>query len=183
MSARMSVRPASKTARNPSPRSSFARAMTASMYRSLSPPSGSSVGRPATHDRGRAAQRIAVRRAQPLGHGAHVVAAIAVRRERERLAAEFEVAQPHARREDVHLAAGVVHVVLAVHAPAVGLEQVRDRRAEGGVPAVADVQRPGRVRGDELDDRAPAAAVVAAPVACALREHARSSRPARRRAS
>ena len=126
MSARMSVRPASNAARNPSPRSSRARAITASMYRSLSPPSGSSLRQAAQHDGGGAPERVALRRVQSRGHRAHVVAAVAVRGEGQRFAAQLEIAQPHARREDVHLPACVVHVVLAVHAPAVGLEQVRD---------------------------------------------------------
>ncbi len=107
-----------------------------------------------------------------LGDRADVVAAIAVRRKRNCLAATFEVAEPDAGREDVHLPAGVVDVVLAVHAPSVRIEQVRDRGAEGRVPAVADVQRPRRIRGDELDDRLPAAAGIAAPVAGAVRQHA-----------
>jgi len=59
-----------------------------------------------------------------------------------------------------------------VHAPAIRLEQVRDRRAEGGVPAMADVKRPGRVRRDELDQRPPAGAIVAAPVTRTFLEHA-----------
>ena len=73
----------------------------------------------------------------------------------------LEVAQPDARREDLHLPAGVVDVVLALHREAGGVEQVRERGAEGGVSAVADVQRAGRVRRDELDDHAPACAAAA----------------------
>ena len=121
------------------------------------------VGWKAREDlRGGAAERIAVTLAQPLRDRAHVVAAVAVGWKPELLAAQLEVTQPHAGREDVHLAARVVHVVLAVHAPAVGREQVRDAGAEGGMPAVADVQGPGRIRGHELDDgpaaRAPGTA-------------------------
>ena len=97
-----------------------------------------------------------------------VVAAVAVARERELLAEALEVAQPHADREDLHLPAGVVDVVLAVHLVARGVEQVRERRAEGGVAAVADVQRPGGIGRNELDQHAPAGAELAAAVGGAL---------------
>ena len=40
------------------------------------------------------------------------------------------------------------------------------------MPAVADVQRPGRIGGDEFDDRLPPGAGIAAPVGGSLREHA-----------
>ncbi len=132
------------------------------------------VGRQPGEHLGRGtAQRLAAARAQRRRDRAQVIPAIAVRRELETLAAELEIAQPHRRSQDLHLAAGVVHVVLAVHAPAVGLQQVRDRRAERRVAAVADVQRPGRVGRDELDDGGPAAPAVAAPVGRARRVHAR----------
>ena len=124
------------------------------------------------HLRRGAPQRVAVPLAQPRCDRADVFTAIAVRRERQGLAAQLQVAQPGAGREDVHLPARVVHVVLAVHAPAVGGQQVGDRRAVGGMPAVADVQRPGRVRRDELDDGPAAGAAVAATVLLAFGEHA-----------
>jgi hypothetical protein len=50
--------------------------------------------------------------------GMHVVAAIAVRWERQRCAGGLQVPQPGAEREDIHLPAGIVDVVLAVHAVA-----------------------------------------------------------------
>jgi hypothetical protein len=55
-----------------------------------------------------------------------------------------------------------------VHAVAGGVEQVGERRAERGMATVPDVQRAGRVRGDELDDDALPAAELAAPVGRAL---------------
>src|SRR6185312_13138474 len=53
-------------------------------------------------------------------------------------------------REDVHLVAGVVDVVLAGDVGAAGLEHAGDRIAQGGPTGVPDVQRPGGVRGDEF---------------------------------
>ncbi len=53
--------------------------------------------------------------------------------------------------EDPRLVAEVVDVVLARDAVAGRLEEPRDRVAEDGAARVADVQRPGRVRADELD--------------------------------
>ena len=53
--------------------------------------------------------------------------------------------------EALDLAAGVVDVVLALDLVADRLQQPHQRVAVGGVAAAADVQRPGRVGGDELD--------------------------------
>ena len=49
------------------------------------------------------------------------------------------------------LAPRVVDVVLPGDLPATAVEQPADSVAVGGPPAVADVQRAGRVGGDELD--------------------------------
>ena len=54
-------------------------------------------------------------------------------------------------REALDLAAGVVDVVLAPDLVADRLEQPHQGVAVGGVAAAADVQRAGRVGGDELD--------------------------------
>ena len=54
-------------------------------------------------------------------------------------------------REALDLAAAVVDVVLALDLVADRLEQADEGVAVGGVAAAADVQRPGRVGGDELD--------------------------------
>ena len=66
-------------------------------------------------------------------------------------AAERGDAGLNARREIVDLHAGVVVIELARHLPAGRLEQRRDRVSERRLPAVTDVQRPGRVRGDKFD--------------------------------
>ena len=55
------------------------------------------------------------------------------------------------QRQLVDLRAGVVVVELARHRVALRLEQRRDRVAERRLAAVADVQRPGRIRRNELD--------------------------------
>ncbi len=68
------------------------------------------------------------------------------------------------QRFDLH--AGIVVVILAVHAPALGAEEVADRIAQGRLAAVAHVQRPRGIGGDELDQHALAVVLlVAEPVA------------------
>ncbi len=88
------------------------------------------------------AQLRALRREQPLADFLDVPAAVAVRGEGELLAAVLQIPQPGADRQNLHLAAGVVDVVL--------LEQIGDARAEGGMPAVADMQGTGGIGGHEL---------------------------------
>ena len=56
----------------------------------------------------------------------------------------------HRRAEEVHLASGVVVVVLALDLVAGELEQSRDRVTVGPVSGRGDRDRPGRVRRDEL---------------------------------
>ncbi len=109
---------------------------------------------------------------QLVGDRVQVVAAVAVARECETLAEALEVAQPHTDREDLHLPAGVVDVVLAVHGIAGRIEQVGERGTERGVPAVAHVQRSRGVRRDELDDHALPGALLAPAIGRAEVEHA-----------
>src|SRR5258708_2328669 len=59
-------------------------------------------------------------------------------------------ARLHGKRELVDLGAGIVVVELARDRVSLGFEQRRDRIAERALPAVADVQRPGRVRRHEF---------------------------------
>ena len=125
------------------------------------------------HDRGGLMQRASRALDQLVGDRAEVIAAIAIGWERELFAEALQVAQPHARGEDFHLPPGVVDVVLAVHVEAGGVEQVRERRAERRVPAVADVQRPRGIRGDELHHHLPAGADRGATVAAAAVDHSR----------
>ena len=74
------------------------------------------------------------------------------------LAAQFQITQPHAGGENVHLPAGVVDVILAVHVEAGGAQQIGDRRAVRRAAPVADMQRPGRIGRHELDLHALAGA-------------------------
>ncbi len=99
-------------------------------------------------------QRAPVLRQELVRDRQQVVAPVAIARELETLAAAFEIPQPDAGREDVHLAAEIVDVVLAVHHVPRRVEQVGDSRAVGGASPVADMERPGRVRRDELDEHA-----------------------------
>ena len=77
-----------------------------------------------------------------------------------------------AAREPVDLDAVVVEVVLARDEPALGLEHARQAVADRGPAGAADVQRPGRVRGDELDVDRDAVVERAAPVGLALLDDA-----------
>ncbi|EXI74510.1 MAG: hypothetical protein AW07_01741 [Candidatus Accumulibacter sp. SK-11] len=93
-------------------------------------------------------------------HVAHVFALIGIWREgngRARRSAKFQVAQPGRQRQDVHLPAGVVDVVLAGDAPAGESEQLGETVAVGSATTVSDMQRTGRVGGNELDESFPAA--------------------------
>ena len=118
------------------------------------------------------AQAVALAPAQFAADLDHVVALVAVVGEAHRHAAEVEVAQPHAHRQDVHLAAVVVDVVLAIDRVAVGLEQVAQGRAIGRAAAVAHVQRTVRIGRDELKHHRLARAGIGAAVALATLEHA-----------
>ena len=86
----------------------------------------------------------------------NVRTAIAVRRKLDRRPAPLQISQPHTQREDVHLAACVVDVVLALHVESGRFEDVRDTCAVRRAPAVPDVERAGGVGGDELHLNAPA---------------------------
>ena len=109
------------------------------------------TGGASEHLRGRASQLVAVRDTHLGAHLAHVVALVTVGREGNALAAEFKVAQPARERQDVHLPAGVVHIVLTRHVPAGIGQQAGKAGAVGRTTAVADVQRAGRVGRDEFD--------------------------------
>jgi len=94
----------------------------------------------------RPAQRVADDFAQFRGDGLQVFRWIAVLRDDHRLAEGLQVTQPEARRENVHLPAGIVDVVLAMYGIAGGREHVRQRSAVSSVTTVSHVQRAGRVR-------------------------------------
>ena len=108
---------------------------------------------------------------------ADVFAAIAVLRELARFAEDLLGARADRHGEILDLRAGVVVVELARDLAALPLQQVGERVAERRLAAVAHVQRPGGVRGDELDHHALAVARVAATVAPGGGEHVRRRRP------
>jgi hypothetical protein len=132
----------------------LARSISASTWVSLSP------------------QAVAFLRAQAARDVDDVVALVAVVGKAHVDAAQFEVAQPHRHREDVHLAPGIVDVVLALHGMAGGFEQVRHAGAERGAAAVPDMQRAIGVGRDELDLYRLARLGRGVPVTLAVFEHA-----------
>src|SRR6185503_6371587 len=108
---------------------------------------------------------IAILLAESLRNVANVLAMIGDLRKTNRLARLFSDAHPNAHREILDLRARVVVVELARHAPAGPLEQRGDRVAKGRLTTVTDVQRPGRIRRDELHVHGLATARIAAPIA------------------
>jgi hypothetical protein len=125
-------------------------------------------------------QAIAFLRTQAAGDVHYVIALVAVVGEAHGDAAELQVTQPHRHREDVHLAAGIVHVVLALNPMAGGLQQVRDRGAVGRASAMADMQGAVRIGRDELHLHRLARLGRCVAVAFALLEHAtQGAEPAR----
>ncbi len=120
----------------------------------------------------RAAQAATVDRLQLRRARAHVVALIPVGREGDVLAAHLEIAHPHRDAEDVHLPAGVVHVVLARHIEAGRFEHVGKARPVGGATTVTDVQRPGRIGGHEFHLHLAVQAEGTASEGCSFRQHA-----------
>ena len=94
-----------------------------------------------------------VARIKSLGNGADV------------LAERFAVAQIGGARERIDLRAGIVDVIFARHFEAGEREQVRQRVAEYGTAAMADMHRPGRIRRNIFDVDGHAAADIAGAVA------------------
>ena len=94
----------------------------------------------------------------------------------ERFARTLDVAQPDAERQSLHLAADIVHVILALHVESDGIEQVCEHRPVGGVAPMADVQGPGGIGRHELHLDSESAALPRASVRPArggdLRHHA-----------
>jgi hypothetical protein len=117
------------------------------------------LGQAGQHGLGRMHVAVAVGLLDLLRHLAHVAALVGVGREGHRLAEQFEIAQPGRDGEDVHLAAGVIDVVLARHLVAGEGQQRRQAGAVGGAAAMADMQRAGGIGGNEFDlqGRIPAA--------------------------
>ena len=96
------------------------------------------------------------RRARPLGledvpgEVLDVRAVVAVLGDLRLSAHELQEPRLDRGAEPVHLAAGIVEVVLPLDGPPGGLEQPGEGVADRGVPRVSDRERPGRVRAHEL---------------------------------
>ena len=128
------------------------------------------------------AQAVAFLGAQAAGDVDHVLALVAIVREAHVDAAELVIAQPHRHRQDVHLPAGVVDVVLALYLVAGRFQQVGDGGAVGGAAAMADVQRAVRIGGNEFDgDRFARLADMAAVLAAEFEHATNRGQPARLR--
>ena len=111
----------------------------------------------------------------------NVRTAIAVRGKFNRRSATLQVPQPHAQREDVHLTAGVVDVVLALDVEPGRFEDVRNAGSVRCTPAVPDVKGPGGIGGDELHLNAPATTEIRIRLARAGDEDLAHRRGERRR--
>ncbi len=96
------------------------------------------------------------------------------------LAQQLLRAHPHRDGQILDLLAGVVVVELAGHGGALPFDEARERVAQRRLAAVADVQRPGRIRRDELDHHALAAPRIAATETLALGEDVPDHRLPRR---
>jgi hypothetical protein len=94
---------------------------------------------------------LAVRCRDGGGHVVHVIALISIGRKRHHHRLHLEVAQPGGQRQDVHLPAGVVHIVLALDVETRGREHVGQACAVGGAAPVPHVQRPGWIGRYEFD--------------------------------
>ena len=117
----------------------------------------SSSAPPGSHRRSPARSRVATAaRNVPLGDLADVLAVVAALGDRQRLARELAHAREHARPRDSRSARRRrCSRTRAPRVQPVALEQRRDRVAQRGLAAVADVQRPGRVRRHEFDVHLP----------------------------
>ena len=105
---------------------------------------------------GRSASAGALARQDVRGELADVLAVVAVLGHLRLAAERLQVPRLHRRAEPVHLAAGVVEVVLALDASHPVRQQPRERVADAAFRACPSVQRPRRVRAHELDLDAPA---------------------------
>src|SRR5690606_13963455 len=83
-----------------------------------------------------------------------VVALVGVGRKHDLAANEFQVAQPHAGGQDVHLPPGVVDVVFTGGAISRLAQYPHQGIAIGGAAPVANVKGSGRIGRDELDEHA-----------------------------
>ena len=112
---------------------------------------------------------------------ANVLAVVAVFGKRRLLAQQFLGARTHRDREILDLLARIVVIELARHRKALRREQAADRIAQRRLPAMADVQRTGRVGGHEFDHHRFAQVRARQAERVELGEHPRDNRLPRRR--
>ena len=101
---------------------------------------------------------------QLLGDVAHIVALVGGPGKIDLHAQLLHIPEPDADREDIHLAAGVVDVVLLMNVVSGGTQQAGYGRAVGGMAAVTDVQRTRWVGGDVFHNHASAGAPLGSSV-------------------
>ncbi|OQA34525.1 MAG: hypothetical protein BWY57_00381 [Betaproteobacteria bacterium ADurb.Bin341] len=109
------------------------------------------AGQPALDSLGRAKVFAAVRCGHLTSHVAHIRPLVGIGRKGDDDAIQFQIAQPRRQGQDVHLPAGIIDVKLARHFPAGKRQQVGQRSTVGGTAAMPDMQRPGRVGGNEFN--------------------------------
>ena len=95
----------------------------------------------------------------------HVLADVAVLRHLGLPAVLLQVSGEQAQVEALHLAAGVVEVILPLHVVPGGRHHLREGAAEDGAAGVADVDRSGGIDADELELHALAGPCVDVAVA------------------
>ena len=110
-----------------------------------------------------------------------VAALVGIGRKRHRLAERSEVAQPGGHRQDVHLPPGIIDVVLAAHLVAGEGQQAGQAGAVGRAAAVADMQRAGRIGGNELHLHLATGRLTPAVVVAACQHRLDHAAPGRRR--
>src|SRR5690606_25478323 len=88
---------------------------------------------------------------QLAGNVENVFALVAVGGKAEGLAAQFQVPEPNASSQDVHLPSGIIDIVLALDRIADSFQQVCRAGTVGRAPAMANMQRAGGVGGHEFD--------------------------------
>ena len=78
-------------------------------------------------------------------HVAHIVSLIGIRRKRQRRPGDFEIPHPCGQRQNIHLPAGVVDIILTGHGEPRSFEQTGKACPVGRAAPVSHVQRPGRI--------------------------------------
>ena len=97
------------------------------------------------------AQNFAVLGQQLAAIVGNIVTLVAIAGEGDGFAAGLQIAQPYAGAEDIHLATGVIHIILTAHIVAGRFQHIGNAGAVGCAATVANVQRASRVGRDKLN--------------------------------